>query len=118
VNAWVQPVGPPLGVTLPGPPAEPLGAIEPDGPGVVGFVPSAGPVGAVVDGAEDPPDEPVEGVLGVEPESEGVEGIELGEELPDPDGVGEGESGFGDGAELCVPPPGFSCGGWLSEPLP
>src|SRR5882762_10832262 len=118
----VQPVGPPVGVALPSPLAEELGV---DGAGVLGVVVGfALPVGAVVgevEGAVEPVDGPVEGVLGalgVEAESDGVEGIELGDELLDPDGVGDGESGFCDGVvPSCVPlPPEFPVAGWSCEP--
>ena len=108
-------MGPPLGVALPGPVPDELGAVGPAVLGVVGF---ALPVGVVV-GAGESLEDPVEGVLGVEAEGDGVEGIELGEELSGPDGVGEGESGFCDGVVPCVRlPPGFSSEGWLPEPLP
>lgn len=111
-------MGPPLGVALPSPLAEEFGAVGPAVLGVVGFALPVGAVGVVV-GAGESLDDPVEGVLGAEPEDDGVEGIELGEELPDPDGVGEGESGFCDGVVPRVPPPpGFSCEGWSFEPLP
>lgn len=111
-------MGPPLGVALPGPPAGELGAVGPAVPGVVGFVLPVGAVG-VVAGAGEPLGDPVEGVLGVEPESDGVEGTELGDELPGPDVVGVGDSGFCDGVVARVPlPPGFSRQGCSFEPLP
>lgn len=77
---------------------------------VVGVVEApVGPVEGLVEG--------VLGVTGVEPEDCGVEGVVLGESL-EPDGVGDGESGFCDGVEpSCEPlPPGFSGAGWLCEP--
>lgn len=116
-------MGPPLGVAWPGPLPGPLpsplpGELGAVGPAVLGVVGFALPVGVVV-GAGESLDDPVEGVLGVEAEGDGVEGIELGEELPGPDGVVEGESGFCDGVVPCVRlPPGFSWAGRLSEPLP
>ena len=117
-----QPVGPPVGVALAAPLAGEPGAVGPAVPGVV-----VGPVllvGSVVGAGVDDVGEPVEGVLGVlgtpdvEPEFGGVEGIELGEELLDPDGVGVGV-GVGVGfVPSLVLPPGFSVAGWLFEPPP
>lgn len=109
----VQPVGPPLGVPLPKPTVG-LGACPPAVLGtLVGLVApvgaDVGPVDGVVGPVEGVVVGGVEGVLDVESGVCGVDGVVLGELPPEPEGVGEGESGFCDGVELLSEPfpPGF-----------
>ena len=77
---------------------------------LVGLVPPVGADVGPVDGVVGPVDGVVggvDGLLDVEPDVCGVEGIVLGELLPEPEpeGVGEDESGFCDGVEPCEPFP-------------